>query len=445
MFKTTFKGGISLPERKEYTVDKKIKRVSSPQEIILPLTQHAGSPNEPLVKPGDNVKMGQCVAESKSFISAPVHSPVSGRVRATGDFLNPIYGKTPAAVIENNQNYESVPLTKRENPERLPKDELVRIIKDAGIVGMGGGAFPTHVKLSSPKEKHIDTLIVNGAECEPYLTCDHRLMVEKADEILKGACLTAKILGVNNVFLAIEDNKLSAIFIMEKALREKSKKLPQMKDVSIHPAVLKTKYPQGGEKQLIKAILGREVPPGKLPTDVGTLVQNVGTCFAVYEAIYEGKPLIERCVTFTGSPLKEPGNFLVRFGTPLKNVVEFCGGFTESPAKIIVGGPMMGIAQYSLDVPIIKGVTGIVFLSKKELEVFEESTCVRCAKCVDVCPVNLLPTEIMRMVKYSRWQYLNKFHPGDCIECGACAYACASKVPLVQYIKLAKLKETEKK
>ncbi|MEE9499798.1 MAG: electron transport complex subunit RsxC [Candidatus Omnitrophota bacterium] len=446
MFRRTFHGGVFLSERKEYTVDKKIKAIPAPRQIILPLSQHMGSPNECLVKPGDNVKLGQRIGETKARVSAPVHSPVSGRVKAIQDFFNPIYGKAPAAVIENDGNDESIALVKRENPETLSRQELIRIIKDAGVVGLGGAAFPTHIKLNVPEGKRIDTLIINGAECEPYLTSDHRLMVEKTNEILNGIYLLAKILEVSNVFLAIEDNKLSAIFAMEKAIREKTKKFPRSKrHTPIQIVVLKAKYPQGGENQLIKAILKKEVPPAKFPPEVGVLVQNVGTCFAICQAVYEGKPLIERCVTFTGRCLKEPGNFIVRLGTLLKDAVEFCGGFRDDLAKIIVGGPMMGIAQYSLDIPIVKDVTGVIFLSKKDLELFEESTCIRCARCVDVCPVNLLPTEIMRMVKYSRWHYLDKLYPGDCIECGACAYACASKVPLVQYIKLAKLKEAERK
>ncbi|MFC1576644.1 RnfABCDGE type electron transport complex subunit C, partial [Candidatus Omnitrophota bacterium] len=250
------------------------------------------------------------------------------------------------------------------------------------------------------------------------------------------------IIGVKEVLLAIEENKMSAIFAMEKALVENAKKA---QSASIRIVVLKTKYPQGGEKQLIKAMLGREVPPGKLPLDVGALVQNVGTCFAIYEAAYKGKPLIERCVTFTGSILREPGNFTVKIGTSLKHIADYCGGFSEPPAKIITGGPMMGIAQYNLDVPLIKGVTGAVFLSKKEAEIFEESPCIRCAECVDVCPVNLLPTEIMRMVKHSRWHNMDSLNPTDCVECGACAYSCPSRIPLVQYIKLAKMKAMGKK
>jgi len=342
---------------------------------------------------------------------------------------------------------------------------LINIIRNAGIVGLGGAAFPSHVKLNLPKGKSVDTLIVNGAECEPYLTCDHRLMIGKTDKIIKGIYLVAGCLGVKNIFLAVEKNKLSAVFAMEKAIREISRKSSRPKEIPrptgvphtairrtgrvgrnipIRVVVLKTKYPQGGEKQLVNALLKREVPPGKLPLDVGAVVQNVGTCLAVYEAVYEGKPLIERCVTLTGTCLKEPGNFVVRLGTPLRDIVEFCGGFKEPPAKIIVGGPMMGIAQYTLDIPIIKGTTGVIFLSKKEVQLPEELPCVRCARCVDICPVNLLPTEIMRMVKYSRWHRMEELHPSDCIECGACAYACLSKIPLVQYIKLAKQKELKK-
>lgn len=435
MFTTTFHGGVFLREHKEYTVDKKIKPVPPPHEIILPLTQHRGSPNEPLVKPGDKVKLGQRIAESEAFISAPVHSPVSGKIKAMENFFNPIYGKAPALVIENDENDESVGLVKRESPEGLPREELIKIVKDAGLVGLGGAAFPTHVKINIPKEKRLDSLIINGAECEPYLTSDHRLMVENTDEMLKGIYLLAKLLKVNNIFLAIEDNKLSAVFAVEKALRKSARHTP------IHITVLKTKYPQGGERQLVKTILKKEIPPGKLPLDVGALVQNVGTCLALYKAVYEGKPLIERCLTFTGEVLKNPGNFMVRLGTPIKDVVEFCGGFREKPVKVIVGGPMMGLAQYSLDIPITKGVTGVVFLSKAEAGLFEELPCIRCAKCVDVCPINLLPTEIMRMVKYSRWHYLGELCADDCIECGACAYSCVSKIPLLQYIKLAKIHE----
>ena len=442
MLTKTFQGGIFLPEEKELTVDKKIRRIPAPKEIVLPLSQHMGAPCQPLVKEEDEVRVGQRIGEAKAFISSHIHSPASGKVKEIRDFLNPVYGKTSAIIIENDEKYESVQFTERPDPHRLSKEELMEITKDAGIVGLGGSAFPTHVKLNVPKEKNIDTLIINGSECEPYLTCDHRLMIEKKEEILKGIYLVAKMLGIKKTILAIEDNKLSAIFNMEKAAGQLNKKFP---DTPIEIISLKTKYPQGGEKQLIKALLGREVPPGKLPLDVGCVVQNVGTCFAIYEAVYHGKPLIERCVTLTGDALKEPGNFIIRFGTLLKDAVEMIGGFTEPPQKIIVGGPMMGVTQYTQEMPIIKGVTGIVFLSKKNLELFEESVCIRCAKCVDICPVSLLPTEIMRMVKYSRWHYLKNLNPSDCIECGSCAYLCPSRIPLVQYIKLAKQEEQKRK
>jgi len=443
MFAKTFRGGVHPAQHKESTVDKRIKAVPAPPEIILPLTQHIGAPNLPLLAPGDTVKVGQRIAASDSFISAPVHSSVSGKIKKIQDFFNPVHGMAKAAIIENDGKNETVPFEARENPAALSKEKLINIIKDAGIVGLGGAAFPTHVKLKLPEGKSADSLIANGAECEPYLTCDHRLMVERTGKIIKGIHLAAAILGVKNIFLAVEENKLGAVFAIEKTIREISRK--SRSDIPIQVTVLKTKYPQGGEKQLVKAVLGREVPPGKLPLDAGVVVQNVGTCLALYEAVYEGKPLIERCVTLTGSCVREPGNFIVRLGTPLKDVVKFCGGFTEPPAKIIVGGPMMGVAQYTLDIPIIKGTTGVVFLSKKEMETPEELSCVRCARCVDICPVNLLPTEIMRMVKYSRWHRMKELYPSDCIECGACSYACLSKIPLVQYIKLAKQKESEKK
>jgi len=442
MFTKTFRGGTHLSEHKELTVDKKIKALNAPAEIILPLSQHIGAPNRPIVNIGDSLKVGQRIGEADAFVSAPVHSPVSGKVKAISTFFNAVSGKSPAVTIENDGKNETIAFAKREEPETLPKDELIKIIKDAGIVGMGGATFPTHVKLNIPKEKSIDTLIVNGAECEPYLICDHRLMLEKTSEILKGIKLVAKILGVKNIILGIEENKLSAIFALEKQARQINKNSTQ---IPIQIIMLKTKYPQGGEKQLLGAILKREVPPGKLPLDVGVVVQNVGTCFAIYEAAYHGKPLTERCVTFTGNPLREPGNFVIKLGMRLRDAIESSGGFKEDPAKIIVGGPMMGVTQYSLDIPIIKGVTGVIFLSKRELEVFEETPCIRCAKCVDICPVNLMPTEIMRMVKYSKWYNMPKLHATDCMECGACAYTCPSSIPLVQYIKLAKLEELKKK
>ncbi len=439
MNKRTFKGGAHLDEHKEITVDKKTKPLPAPKEVALPLSQHIGKPNEPIVNIGESVKMYQKIASTDAFVSSPVHAPVSGRVKSIEKTFHPLHQEALAIIIENDEKYEAVPLTPRANTGSLDRVSIVNIVKDAGIVGLGGAAFPTHVKLTIPKDKKIDTLIVNGAECEPYLTCDHRLMLERTGEILKGVLLTAGTLGAKNVVMGIEENKLSAIFSIEKAV----KKLPaQAGGANIEIATLKTKYPQGGEKQLIKAVLGREVPPGKLPLDVGVVVQNAGTCFAIYEAVHEGKPLIERRVTLTGDCLNEPGNFVIKIGTRLKDAVDFCGGFKKNPTKIITGGPMMGLAQYTLDVPFIKGTTGVVFLSEKEAKAFEESECIKCAKCVDVCPVRLVPTDIMKMVKHSRWNHLEHLNVLDCMECGSCAYLCPSRIPLVQYIKLAKSKKT---
>ena len=438
----TFKGGVSLAECKELTVDRKIRSIPAPDEVIIPLSQHTGEPNILIVAVGDTVKKGQKIGQADAFISAPVHSSVSGRVKAISNTLNPVYGKGPAVIIENNKKDEFLPLERENDVQDMSKEALITLIREAGLVGLGGAAFPTHVKLKIPEGKHVDTLIINGAECEPYLTCDHRLMAEKTEKILRGICFIAGILGVREVFLAIEDNKLSAIFEMEKAVKRVNKRTPNMK---IELVILKTKYPQGGEKQLIKAILKREIPPKKLPMDVGCVVQNVGTCLAVYEAIDERKPLIERCVTFTGSCLVDPGNFTVPIGSTIRHVVNCCGGLQKEPAKVIVGGPMMGITQYSLDGPLVKGMSGVIFLSKEDVEIPKEYPCVRCAKCVDICPVKLIPTDIMRMVKHSRWHYLGKLYPLDCLECGACAYVCPSKIPLVQYIKLAKMKELGKK
>jgi len=443
MLTKTFHGGIHLSERKDSTVDKKIKSILPPKEIFLSLRQNIGAPNKPVVNAGDPVKLGQLVGDSEAFISSPVHSPVSGKIKAIKDVYNPTYGKCPSIIIENDGKEEIFkPQNAPKNVKDMTPEELISVIRSSGVVGLGGAAFPTHVKLNIPEGKEINTLIINGAECEPYLTCDHRLMAEKTDEIIKGIFIIFRILGVKNIFIAIEENKMSAIFAIKKfipGLRERCA------GARVEMIVLKTKYPQGGEKQLIKSILKKEVPPGKLPLDIGVVVQNVGTCYSVYQAVHEGKPLIERCITLTGGCLNEPGNFLIRIGTLLSEAINACGGLKEKPAKIISGGPMMGVTQFSLDIPVIKGMTGVIFLSKKESELFEELPCIRCGKCVDICPVNLLPTDIMRMTKYSRWHYIEDLHASDCLECGSCAYICPSRIPLVQYIKLAKQKEMEKR
>lgn len=432
----TFSGGIHPDASKEPTVDKRISPAPLPKRVSIPLLQNTGNPAKVQVKAGDTLLKGQLIGDAESFISSRVHASISGKVIAVEEYINPIYGKTECVFIESDGKdapypYKAAPKAIKD----LSREDIIDIIKDAGIVGLGGGAFPTHVKLIAAEKKEKYSLIINGAECEPYLTSDHRLMIEKTQEILKGVELLAKASNAENVYIAIEENKLSAIFAMERAIERLTTKIVR----------LKTKYPQGGEKQLIKAVLNREVPPGKLPLHVGCVVQNVATAYAVYEAVIEGKPLIERCVTLTGSCLRKPGNFLIRIGSILGDVVEeCCSGFIRKCSKIILGGPMMGVAHYSLDIPIIKGINGVVFLSEEETEVSEESPCIRCSKCVDVCPVNLIPTDIARAVKKQKKPFLEELNVFDCIECGACSFACPARVPLVQYIKLAKAQMQEK-
>ncbi|MDD5450230.1 MAG: electron transport complex subunit RsxC, partial [Candidatus Omnitrophica bacterium] len=339
--------------------------------------------------------------------------------------------------IESQEDSRDTLFTGPRDIKGLSRDGLLNAVRDSGIVGLGGAAFPTQVKLSVPKGKPIDSFILNGAECEPYLTCDHRLMVENADGILKGLGIIIKILGVSRAFIAIEDNKPDAICAMEKALAAFSF---QLSAVSVKIIKLKTKYPQGAEKQVIKSVLNRVVPYGGLPMDVGCVVQNVATAFAVYESAYFGKPLIERVITITGPCVKEPANVRVRVGTLLSDVAAFAGGFLKDPEKVIVGGPMMGISQYGLDIPITKGTGGILFLSGKEIDRSNEGVCIRCGKCIEICPMMLAPTTLMYRVKKSDFKAANDLGILNCYECGSCAYICPAKIPLLDYMKFGKSK-----
>jgi electron transport complex protein RnfC len=340
-------------------------------------------------------------------------------------------------MIEGDGNDVPDPSIKpRSDVAGMRAEELLAIIKSCGIVGLGGAAFPTHVKLMPPRGVTIDTLLVNGAECEPYLTCDHRLMVERSTAIIKGVAILLKILNIKHAVIALEDNKKSIVPTLNNAI---AKNKIRNKEFQIRPMVLKTKYPQGGEKQLIKAVLDREVPPGKLPFAVGCIVSNVGTANAIYEAVYEHKPLYERVITVSGSPVGNPQNLLVRIGTPVSVVIEQCGGLTAAVEKVIIGGPMTGIAHYTLEVPVIKGTSGIVALSKEETPLLSEFPCIKCGRCLDVCPVNLMPTKIYQLVRKERWDELEPLFPLDCMECGACGYECPSRIPLVHYIKQGKM------
>jgi electron transport complex protein RnfC len=419
---------IKLEEHKTQTESKKIEALPLPARLYIPLSQHLGTITSPLVSIGEEVLLGQKIAAAKAHVSSLIHASVSGKVSAIADWPHPVLGQCKAIIIENNAKNE--PLHKNQQPlpkekiSKLSADELRNAIYEAGIVGMGGASFPTHIKLKPPKP--VTTLIINGAECEPYLTADYRLMVEKTKEILQGIELAARALSVRDVYIAIEDNKPEAI--------EKFR----IYNTKFKIRVLKSQYPQGGEKQLIKNILRNEVPSGKLPFEVGVVVHNVATCFAIYEAVYRNKPLYERVVTVTGSCLANPKNVLVRIGTPIRQLIEFCGPLKKEPAKIIVGGPMMGIAQHTLEAPVIKSTTGIVLLNAKEAQIAKEEFCIRCGSCVRACPAYLMPTLISLASKKELWQQSRLYGALDCIECGLCSYVCPSKIMLVQSIRRAK-------
>jgi len=431
----TFPGGVHPPSFKILTSTKPIKTAPLPKRVILPLAQHTGAPCKPKVTVGEIVKKGQLIADTETFITSPVHSSISGVVKEIGKFPHPILGEWEAVLIEGDgKDTQDENIQPRKNADSLGRDEILDIIKRCGIVGLGGAAFPTHAKLMPPKERPVDTVLLNGAECEPYLNCDYRLMLEKAEEVIKGLDIIVKVLGAAKVCIAIEDNKKGAISAMRAVLNGSSAQI----------AVLKTKYPQGGEKQLIKTVLGKEVPPEKLPFEVGCVVSNVGTAYAVYEAVYGNKPLYERIITISGTSINQSENLLVRIGTPVSDLADTCGGVKGKIGKLIFGGPMMGITQYTLDVPVIKGTCGVLFLSEEEARPFSELPCIRCGRCLDVCPVNLMPTRIFQFVKKEKWENLQSFNSADCIECGACSYECPSRIPLLHYIKLAKLALSKK-
>lgn len=431
-----FYGGVHPPAFKTMTQDGPVKRGIIPKKVVIPLSQHVGSPAEPIVAVGDAVNVGTMIGKSTAFVSSPVHATISGKVTKIAYSPTPTLAKCLSITIESaSSEGQELKCVKRQETASLSKEGLIGIIRDSGLVGLGGAAFPTHVKLSPPKEKKIDFLILNGVECEPYLTCDHRLMIEKPKEILAGLAIMARILDVKNTYIAIEDNKLASIYAMEKALHNTQYPIPNTKI-----AVLRTKYPQGAEKQVIKAVLNRIVPAGGLPMDVGCVVQNVGTAFAAYEAVYLGKPLIERAITITGTCVKEPLNTYVRIGTLLSDLVAAFGGFTKEPKKIIFGGPMMGIAQYTMDIPITKGTSGVLFLSKDEVIRPEESVCIRCGRCIDACPMGLVPMTLMYNVKKELFAQAKELGIANCYECGACAYTCPAKIPLLDYMKFGKAK-----
>lgn len=428
---------VRLKEHKDLTEHKETRPLAPPEKVYIPLSQHIGKACSPLVKAGDIVTLGQKIASADAAVSAPVHASVSGKVGGIVDHPHPLLGKFQAVLIENDgKDTRSFAERPQEQVNGLNADQIRGIISDAGIVGMGGAAFPTYIKLKPSVT--VDSLIINGAECEPYITADSRLMIERTAQIIKGIALIVKCTGVKDVYIAIEDNKPEAISAFSAACGLASGGNPQLSTSGYKLRVLRSHYPQGGEKQLIKAVLKREVPPGKLPFDIGVVVQNVATVFAIYEAVYSGKPLFERVVSVTGDCLLNPANLIVRIGTPLKDLLTACGPFKKEPKKIIFGGPMMGIAQYNLDVPVIKSTNGIVCLSEGRIGEAEEASCIRCSRCVENCPLGIMPCMISLAAEKEKWDLAKAYGCLECMECGLCNYICPQKRNIVQAIKQAK-------
>jgi electron transport complex protein RnfC len=414
--------GVHVPYNK-MTSGLAIEKLQLPDHVVIPLHQHTGAPADAVVQKGDEVKAGQLIGQAKGYVSANIHASICGAVKDIKDLYVPTGMKVKCVVIEGNGRDEKAfmdPL-----PESASKEELLARIKDAGIVGMGGAQFPTHVKLDA--KKPIDALIINGSECEPFVTSDERLMMEHTEEILQGARIAMKILGVKKIIFAIEDNKKEAI--------EHVKQVCAGSEIDVR--VLHSIYPQGAEKTLIYNTLKRVVPMGGLPLDVGVVVQNVATLKAIRDACYDGKPLIERVVTVTGS-VKEPKNLMVPIGTEFSFLIENCGGASEDLAKVINGGPMMGIAQPSLDVPVIKGTNCVLVMGSSMVRRYEEKDCIRCSRCVSVCPQDLLPTSIALYAKNKRYDDCEALSVMNCVECGCCSYVCPARIQIVQYAKIAK-------
>jgi electron transport complex protein RnfC len=427
-----FKGGIHPADKKELSADKKITETIKPPKVIIPLSQHIGAPCKPVVTINQEIKKGELIGEATGFVSAPVHSSVSGKVISIIEIPN-IMGRMVTSVVVENDFKDEWTLLK-DNPDymKLSPDEIKEKIKNAGIVGMGGATFPAIVKLSPPKEKPIDTVIINGSECEPYLTGDYRLMIEKPSEIIEGLKIIMKVLGVSNGFIGIEDNKPLAIESLKKAVINSE-------GINIKVCSLRTRYPQGAEKMLIKAITGREVPPRALPMDVKVVVHNAGTANAIYEAVRFGKPLIDRVVTVSGEGIREPKNLLVKIGTPISHLIEECGGLKENAVKVISGGPMMGFAIASLDMPVTKGTSGITVLTEKEIVHTEKfRPCIKCGRCIDACPMGLMPSMLSVYSERGFFEGAKEYNLFDCFECGCCTYVCPSKRPIVHLIRLAK-------
>jgi electron transport complex protein RnfC len=433
----SFKRGVHPKEYKEYTQHREIEEAPLPDEVFIPLQQHLGYPCVPLVEKGDQVKTGQMIGKAGGFVSSPVHSSVTGKVKAVDSFVHPQGKKAQMVQIQrtDKDTWQLLPIPRDWHSSSV--DELRTLIQQAGIVGLGGAAFPTHVKLAPPEHKKIDVFILNGCECEPYLTADHRAMLEMPDKVLMGMAIIMKVLGTDKGYIGIENNKPDAIQVIKDRIHQLNS---DFKVVS-----LQTKYPQGAEKMLIDAILHRQVPAGGLPMDVGVVVHNVGTAVAIADAVIEGKPLVSRILTVTGDGIENPKNVLARIGTPVKHLIDFCGSLKEETTQVLMGGPMMGIAQYDLSVPVVKSTSGIVCTTDTGKIEAKTSPCIRCGSCVEACPMLLLPTRLARLSEMGYFEEADSLGILNCVECGCCAFVCPSHIPLVQWIRLGKLKVAEMK
>lgn len=432
----TFKGGIHPYDGKDLTKDKPIRQVLPKGDLVYPLSQHIGAPAVPLVKKGDRVLTGQKIAEAGAFVSAPVHATVSGTVKAieprrvvTGDNVMSI-------VVENDGLYEEVEYPPALDLQTSTREEIIERIKEAGIVGMGGAGFPTFIKLSPQKPEKIDYVIVNCAECEPYLTSDYRRMIEEPEKLIKGLKVSLSLFPKAQGIMAVEDNKKDCIELLKKMTGD---------DNRITVKALKTKYPQGAERQLIYAATGRKINSSMLPADAGCVVNNVDTVVAIYYAVFEGKPLMERIVTVTGDAIKHPRNFKVRIGTNYHELIEQAGGFKAEPVKIISGGPMMGFGIFELDVPTTKTASALLCLSKDDVSAMEPTACIKCGRCVEVCPGRVLPNKLMVAAIHGDEETFLKLNGMECCECGCCSFICPAKRPLTQTIKSMRKMQLAKK
>lgn len=429
MKRKTFKGGAHPYDGKKMSRDCPIEILNPGDTLVYPLSQHIGAMAKPLVKAGDRVLVGQKIAEKGGFISANIHSSVSGTVKAIEKRLVATGGMVDSIIVENDGMYEEAAPIFSGNPDELSKDEIIKIIEEAGIVGMGGAGFPTNVKLSPKNADIIDSIIVNGAECEPYLTSDYRRMVEQTDKLVKGLKIVLKIFPDAKGYFGIEDNKPEAIEALLKATENEDR---------IEVVLLKTKYPQGGERSMIYAVTGRKINSKMLPADVGCIVHNVDTIYAIYNAVYNGKPLIERIVTITGDAVSTPKNFQVRIGTSFRELIDAAGGFTTEPEKIISGGPMMGFSFFNIDVPVVKGSSSLLAFIKDDVSHEEPSACIRCGRCAAACPEHLLPMKLAALAGQNEPEEFKKLGGMECVECGCCSYVCPAKRQVTQSVRSMK-------